>query len=108
MRRGLALSRSSVIAATNAAHVVAVGVELANPAAAPIAVIIIAVVGGDRAADHGCADQTGSDAPAEAETLGFRLVGGGSHAAGDGKCGQCESGNFGFERDRESTRLNSS
>ena len=54
--------RSSVIAGANAAHVVAIGIELTNPAAAAIAVIVVAVVaGGDRAADHGGADETGSN-----------------------------------------------
>src|ERR1700731_2569302 len=95
---GSLLSRSSVVAATKAADVVAVGIELANPAAAAIAVIVIAIVRSDRAADHGGADEACSDAPAEAGTLGFRLGGGGSHAAGDGKCGEGESGNSGLDR----------
>src|SRR6266852_1437430 len=46
--------RSSVAAGTHAAHVVAVSVELANPAAAAIAVVIVAVIaGGDCGADDG-------------------------------------------------------
>src|SRR4030081_1919410 len=95
----LELSRSSlVVAGTNAAHVVAVGVELANPAAAAIAAIVVAVVRSDRAADYGGADETGPDTPAEAGTPGFCLGGGGSEAAGDGKCSEGESGNFGFDR----------
>jgi hypothetical protein len=72
----------SVIAGADAAHVTAVGVELANPAAAAIAVVVVAIVSGDRAADHGGADEAGSNAPAEAP--GFRLGGGGSDGAGDG------------------------
>jgi hypothetical protein len=60
-------SRSSVVvAATNAAHVVAVSIELANPAAAAIAAMVVAVVRSDRAADYGGADETGPDTPAEA------------------------------------------
>src|ERR1700704_7050341 len=95
----LQLSRSSVVvAATNAAHVVAVTVELANPAAAAIAAMVVAVVRSDRAADYGGADETGPDTPAEARTSGLCLGGGGSEAAGDGKCSEGESGNFGFDR----------
>src|SRR6202022_4436107 len=55
---------SVVIAGANHAHVIAVGVELAHPAAAAIAVVVVvAVVGSDRTADYGGAEQTGSDAP---------------------------------------------
>src|SRR4051812_1291237 len=79
----LAFSRSSVVAGANAADVVAVGVELANEAAAAIAVIVVTVVrGGDRRADDGGTDQAGADTPAQ--TLGFGLRGGGRDAAGDG------------------------
>src|ERR1700722_342049 len=87
------------VAAANAADIVAVGVELANPAAAAIAVVVVAVIAGsDRAADHGGADETRSDAPAEAETMGFRGRGGGSDDAGDGKCCECKCCNFRFDR----------
>src|SRR3984957_8994934 len=83
------------VAGANAADVVAVGVELANPAAAAIAVIVVAVVAGsDRAADHGGADETRDDAPAEAETVGFCGRRGGSHAAGNGERGECKCCNF--------------
>ena len=92
-------SRSSVVAGADAAHVVAVGVVLRDRAAAAIAVVIVAVVaGGDRAADDGCADEAGSDAPAKAETLGNGLGGGGSDTAGDGKRCQGEGGDFGLDR----------
>src|SRR5580692_8372556 len=65
------VSRSSVIAGADAADVIAVSVELANPAAAAIAAIVITVVArSDRAADHGGSDETGADAPAKAETMG--------------------------------------
>ncbi len=90
------LSRSSVVAGAHVADVVAVGVELANPAAAAIAVIIVAVVRSDRAADHGGANDACSDAPADAP--GFRSGGGRSDAAGDSKRGEGESGNSGFDR----------
>src|SRR5450631_1952715 len=90
-------SRPSV-AAAHAADVVAVGVELANPAAAAIAVIVVAIIRGDRAADHGGADQTGSDGPAGAERLGFGCGGGGRDAAGNGKGGESERGNSGLDR----------
>jgi hypothetical protein len=75
----ISLSRSSVVAGANAAHVIAVGVELANPAAAAIAVIIvtvviITVVGGDGAADDRGADEAGSDAPARPKGLASAWV----------------------------------
>src|ERR1700681_3375438 len=93
------LSRSSVVVAgTNEAQVVAGGVELANPGAAAIAAIVRAVVRSDRAADHGGADQACADTPAEAGTSGLCLGGGGSEAAGDGKCCEGESSNSGFDR----------
>src|SRR5258708_1402178 len=101
VQRRLQFSRSSVvIAGADEADVIAIGVELANPAAAAIAVVVVAVVvGSDRAANHGGAKKTGSDAPGEAAaTAGLCLGGGGSKAAGDGKCGQRKGCNFGFDR----------
>src|SRR5882672_5467797 len=67
----------SVIAGTHAAHVVAVGVELANVAAAAIAVVVAVVAGGDGAADNRGTDETGANAPAPADRLGLCLGGGG-------------------------------
>src|SRR3984885_2797823 len=87
---------SIVIAGTYAAEIVAIGIELADPAAAAIAVIIVAVAGGDRTADHGGAEETRSEAPAEAP--GFRLGGGGCDGAGHGERGESQSGNSGFDR----------
>src|SRR3954462_5783178 len=89
----------SVIAGADAAHVVAVSVELANPAAAAIAVAIVAVVaGGDRAADDGGADDAGSNAPAEAERVCIGLVRRVSEPAGGNESGESESGDFGLDR----------
>src|SRR5258708_17015587 len=100
VQRRLQFSRSSVvIAGADEADVIAISVELANPAAAAIAVGVVAVVGSDRAADHGGAKKAGSDAPGEAAaTAGLCMGGGGSKAAGDGKCGQRKGCNFGFDR----------
>src|SRR5476649_980246 len=72
----------SVTAGADAAHVVAVSVELANPAAAAIAIVITVVAGGDRTADDGGADDAGSNAPAEAERFCVGLMRGGSERAG--------------------------
>src|SRR5829696_5431659 len=72
--------QKSVTAGTHAAHVIAVSVELANPAAAAIAVVVTIAAGGDGGADDGGANEAGSDAPAE--RLGLRL-GGGSDRAGN-------------------------
>src|SRR5882672_3144465 len=85
------------VAAARAADVVAEGVELANPAAALIAVIVIGVAGRDRAADGG-AEQSGADAPAMVEAMRFGGRGGGCDGAGDGKRGNGESGNPGLDR----------
>ena len=71
------------------------GVELANPAAAAIAVIIITVVGGNRAANHSRADETCSKASAEASGI---CPGGGCNGAGHGERGESESGHSGFDR----------
>src|SRR3981081_3686838 len=91
------LNRSSVIAGTNPADVIAEGVELAHPAAAAIAIVIVAVVaGGDGAADHGGAEQTGADTPAAAP--GLCLGGGGCDRAGDGEGRESKCCNFGFDR----------
>ncbi len=59
------LRRASVVAGAHAADVVAMGVELANPVATAITTIMISVAGRDRAADQGCADEAGADAPAK-------------------------------------------
>ena len=92
--------RASVIAGADAADIVAVGVELANPGAAAIAVVIISVIArSDCAADHSRADQRAADAPAKASCL-CRLRAG-CDAAGDGKGGKRECGNFGFDRHRK-------
>src|SRR5882757_3528050 len=92
-------NHSSVIAGADAAHVVAVSVELANPAAAAIAVSIVTVVaGGDRAADHGGADDAGSNAPAEAEGFCVGLMRRGSERAYGNERGKGESGNPGLDR----------
>src|ERR1700694_912790 len=98
MRRG-SRSAASVTAGANGAHVIAVDIELANPAAAAIA-IIVGLMGGDGAADNRGADDAGSDAPAQAGTAaaGICLGGGGSEAAGDGEGGEGESGNFRLDR----------
>src|SRR5947209_12248920 len=91
--------RSSVIAGADAAHVVAVGIELAHPAAAAIAVSIISVVaGGDRAADDGGADDAGSNAPAMAERLCIGLMRRGGERADGNECGEGERCNFGLDR----------
>jgi hypothetical protein len=67
--------QKSVTAGAHAAHVIAVSVELANPAAAAIAVMVVTVVaGGDGGADNRGADEARSNAPAE--RLGLRLAGG--------------------------------
>ena len=64
------LDRSSVIAAAHAADVIAVSVELANPAAVAITVVIISVAaGGDGAADNGCTDKAGADTKAKTPGL---------------------------------------
>src|SRR5207247_8490031 len=76
----------------------AVRIEVANEAPGAIAAIVRAVVRGDRGADDCSADQTGADAPAEAATSGLGLGGGGSKAASEGKRGERESGNSGFNR----------
>src|SRR5882757_9494589 len=74
----------SVIAGADPADIVAVSVELAHPAAATIAVIVVAgLVGGDGAANHRRADHAGGDAEAQAKTLGFRLGSGGCDGAGN-------------------------
>ena len=64
-RQNKNVSRSSVIAGANAADVVAISVELANPDAAAIAVVVIisVVAGGDRAADNGGADKAARRCP---------------------------------------------
>src|SRR5882757_7731528 len=91
--------QSSVIAGADAAHVVAVSVELANPAAAAIAVSVVAVVaGGDRAADHGGADDAGSNAPAKAERFCIGLMRRGSERAYGHESGESEGGDFGLDR----------
>src|SRR6266704_2898 len=96
----LSVFSRSVVAGANPADEIAVGVELTNPAAAAIAAIVVAVIaGGDRAADHGGADETGSDAPAEA--LGFGLGGAGGDAAGNGKSSEGKRGNSGLDRHRK-------
>src|SRR4051794_29211628 len=78
----------SVIAAANAAHVVAVNVVLRNERAAAIAVVVVAVVaGGDRAADNRSTNEAGSNAPAPAERLGL-CGGGGCDRAGNGEGGE--------------------
>jgi hypothetical protein len=87
--------KKSVTAGTHAAHVIAVSVELANPAAAAIAVIVTIAAGGDGGADDGGANEAGSDAPAE--RLGLRL-GSGSDRAGNGKGSESESGELGLDR----------
>src|SRR3954453_2422353 len=91
--------RSSVIAGADAAHVVAVGIELAHPAATAIAVPIISVVaGGDRAADDGGADDAGSNAPAKAERLCIRLMRRGGERPGGNESGKGEGCDFGLDR----------
>jgi len=87
--------QKSVTAGTHAAHVIAVSVELANPAAAAIAVVVTIAAGGDGGADNRGANEAGSDAPAE--RLGLRL-GGGSDRAGNGKGSESESGELGLDR----------
>src|SRR5712672_3576644 len=83
--------QSSVIAGADAAHVVAVSVELANPAAAAIAVAIGAVAaGGDRAADDGGADDAGSNAPAGAKGFCVGLMRRGSERAYGNESGKGE------------------
>ena len=65
----------SVSAGPDAADVIAEGVELANPAAAAIAVVVVAGAGSsDRGADDGCANEAGADTPVQ--RLGLRLAGG--------------------------------
>src|SRR3954462_8027616 len=89
----------SVIAGADAAHVVAVSVELANPAAAAIAVSIVAVVaGGDRAADDGGADDAGSNAPAKAERFCIGLMRRGSERAYGNEGCERKGGDFGLDR----------
>src|SRR5437879_3644251 len=88
--------KKSVTAGADAADVIAESVELANPAAAAIAVVIVTVVaGGDGGADNRGADEAGSNAPAE--RLGLRL-GGGCDRAGNGKGSESESGEPGLDR----------
>jgi hypothetical protein len=58
-------SRSLVVAGAHATHEVAVGIELANPAAAAITAIVVAIGRGDRAADHGGANETCAYAPSQ-------------------------------------------
>src|SRR4029078_1017815 len=61
----------SVTAGTHAADVIAVGVELANEAAAAIAVVIVTVVAGaDRASDDRSTHEAGANAPTPADRLG--------------------------------------
>src|SRR5271165_390485 len=88
------------VAGTNNADVIAVGVELAHPAAVAIAVIGIGIARGDGAADHGGADEAGTDAPAPArvEAMGRCGRDGGRNAAGGSNGSESESGNLGLER----------
>src|SRR6185437_10327820 len=80
------------VAVVHTADVAAVGVELADPAAVTVAVIGIGSGGcRDRTADDG-----GADAPTQATRFGGS--GGGGNAAGDGQCGDSESGNLGLDR----------
>jgi len=81
------------VAAADSADVVAIGVELAHPAAVAVAVIRIGIAGGDCAPDHGGADKAGTDAPAPAgvEAMGLGRRDGGSNAAG-GRCGRMPVG----------------
>src|SRR3954453_21583561 len=76
---------SSVIAGAHAAHVVAVGVELANVAAAAIAVVVAVIAGGDGAPHNRRTDGPGANAPPPADRLGLCLGGGGCDRAGNGK-----------------------
>ena len=92
------LSRASVVAGAHAADVIAERVELANPAAAAITIVVVAVIGGDRAADDRGSDEACANAPAPAERLGLSLRGGGRDRAGNGERGKSESGNPGLDR----------
>src|SRR5688572_27011574 len=86
--------KKSVTAGTDAADVIAESVELANPAAAAMAVVVIAGARScDRGADDGGANEAGSDTPVQ--RLGLRL-GGGSDRAADGEGGESESGELGL------------
>src|SRR6516162_5920733 len=92
----LSLPRMSV-AGAGRAEVIAVGIEMANEAAAAIAVVI-AVIGGDRAADDCGADNAGSDTPAQTKWSGFGLGRGGCNSACNSEGSQRESGNIRFDR----------
>src|SRR5436305_3326872 len=72
-------------------------VVLAHPAAAMIAVI--AVIGGDGAADHGGADEACSDTPAPAMmiAMGFGGCGGGGDAGCDSERGKGDGGELGLD-----------
>src|SRR5215471_8548351 len=85
------------VAGAGCAEVIAVGIEMANEAAAMIAVVV-AVIGGDGAADDCGADNTGSDAPAQTRWPGFGLGRGGCNGACDDEGSQRESGNIRFDR----------
>src|SRR6266567_3012841 len=92
---------SVVIAGAHAADEIAVSVELADPAAAAVAVIVVPVIGGDRAADDRGTDEAGAHAPAPTERLGLSLRGGGRDRACYGKGSKGERGNPGLERHLE-------
>ena len=92
------LKRCRSVAGVHAAHVVAIGIELANPTATAIA-IRIRIAGSDRGTDDGGADEAGSDGPAgAAATAGVCRGGGRSEAAGDGESSKGERGDFGLDR----------
>src|SRR5206468_653227 len=63
-------------------------------------IVVTVIAGGDCAADDGCANEAGSNAPAPADRLGLRL-GGGSDRAGNGKGRESESGKLGLDRHLE-------
>src|SRR5262245_18706533 len=89
-----------VVADANAVHVLAVHVVTGGQAADTIGgVVDRAVAGGDRGADDGGGGQTSAKTPAPVvDRIGFRLGGGSSKRARNGKGGEGEGGNLGLDR----------
>src|ERR1700752_4526882 len=89
------------VTAADAADVVAVSVELANPAAAAIAITVVGIgVAGRRGGDQ----RAGGKADTNANTVmmiklaGVGFLGGGGNAAGQRNSSDSEGGNFGLDR----------